>query len=475
MFMMTDFLYYRYWFDEVNRVVRIDVSGLACIPPSDAAYIAVLMDRPDVTLVIKGLAEDLSPHLWSEAYLRAQCGNLMLHKIRSFKRRPEKPTVPVAEEETTLSTAESDKESNREESNSVRISECVESEWRSMSMDAFFDYLHARDNAHRAHRATRRENMPQKSSHNESGAKALNTCSSDNPLPEEDVMTVGTRVEARFRGGKSWFRGVVQAVHSETLAPDKDDDMEEKSLDTAKIKMDDEEELADVAETITPSSTSSMSFDVLYDDGDFETRVPSILIRRETNRPALDDTKNGGAQQNEMAPTAVDEGPLFAAKNHEGKVAQIPVLREGLYLIDFDVPRHLPELARDLSQRFKLDLLPRGDQCLLRFLPSRGHPFMGPNLYVTPPGTFTHFHQDGHGTVDSGHQCLRGANEVVMLRRLDEPNKRRALRVLCGAAPGYDALYGKPHDSGAKPPWPTKAQIDELRALGYCPSAFTLG
>merc|ERR1712023_115547 len=99
---------------------------------------------------------------------------------------------------------------------------------------------------------------------------------------------------------------------------------------------------------------------------------------------------------------------------------------------------------------------------------------MGPNLYITPPGSFTHFHQDGHGTVDSGHQCLRGRNEVIMLRRMDEGNKRRALRILCGDCVHYDALYGKPHDAGDKPAWPKENQIEELRQLGYCPSVFTL-
>ncbi len=39
---------------------------------------------------------------------------------------------------------------------------------------------------------------------------------------------------------------------------------------------------------------------------------------------------------------------------------------------------------------------------------------------------------------------------------------------------GYDALYGKPHDEGTKPPWPCAAQIAELAALGYCPSTFIL-
>ena len=41
-----------------------------------------------------------------------------------------------------------------------------------------------------------------------------------------------------------------------------------------------------------------------------------------------------------------------------------------------------------------------------------------------------------------------------MLRRLDELNKRRALQILCGECETYDALYGKPHDAGDKPPWP---------------------
>jgi hypothetical protein len=54
---------------------------------------------------------------------------------------------------------------------------------------------------------------------------------------------------------------------------------------------------------------------------------------------------------------------------------------------------------------------------------------MGPNIYITPPGSFTKFHQDGHGTVDSGHQCLRGYNEVVMLRRLTETHKINAIFV----------------------------------------------
>lgn len=78
---------------------------------------------------------------------------------------------------------------------------------------------------------------------------------------------------------------------------------------------------------------------------------------------------------------------------------------------------------------------------------------MGPNLYVTPPGSFTRFHQDGkhriccvlhnrihlkfnfciagYGTVDSGHLCLSGYNEVVMLRRLPNGHDSNAIRADC--------------------------------------------
>lgn len=74
-------------------------------------------------------------------------------------------------------------------------------------------------------------------------------------------------------------------------------------------------------------------------------------------------------------------------------------------------------------------------------------------MYVTPPASFTHFHQDGHGTVDSGHLCLNGYNEVIMLRRLTERHKKHALMILTGNLNDnkvlnhtyFDGLYQVPH------------------------------
>ena len=100
----------------------------------------------------------------------------------------------------------------------------------------------------------------------------------------------------------------------------------------------------------------------------------------------------------------------------------------------------------------------RTNSFLLAKVTNTARPFMGPNMYVTPPATFTHFHQDGHGTVDSGHLCISGFNEVVMLRRLTERHKQHALMILTAdfgndkkhkdkdSMPNFfDGLYSEPH------------------------------
>jgi hypothetical protein len=79
-------------------------------------------------------------------------------------------------------------------------------------------------------------------------------------------------------------------------------------------------------------------------------------------------------------------------------------------------------------------------------------PVLGPNLYLTSPGAFTQLHQDGHGTVDSGHFNMCGYNEVVMLRRLTERHKIEACKLmryptgLTASATRYDPVNGLPHD-----------------------------
>ena len=112
----------------------------------------------------------------------------------------------------------------------------------------------------------------------------------------------------------------------------------------------------------------------------------------------------------------------------------------------------LPTLYEDFKDCFALGdaVLPGGSHCMMNCVNQNGRPDLGPNIYITPPGSFTHFHQDGHGTVDSGHYCLSGYNEVVMTRRLTERAKRHALHLLTGAykmkkGSSFDGLYDLPH------------------------------
>ena len=61
----------------------------------------------------------------------------------------------------------------------------------------------------------------------------------------------------------------------------------------------------------------------------------------------------------------------------------------------------MPSLYFDSLQKFKLPILPGSKNCMMNSVNINARPFMGPNSYMTPPGSFTYFHQDGHGTVDS--------------------------------------------------------------------------
>ena len=89
-------------------------------------------------------------------------------------------------------------------------------------------------------------------------------------------------------------------------------------------------------------------------------------------------------------------------------------------------------------------------------------------------GGYTQVHQDGHGTVDSGHSNLSGYNEVVMLRRLPECHKRNACQMVPApesrqsTAQAQNILYKLPHDDGREDHlnWPTQETIADWTARG---------
>lgn len=74
--------------------------------------------------------------------------------------------------------------------------------------------------------------------------------------------------------------------------------------------------------------------------------------------------------------------------------------------------------------------------------------------FASSGGGYTQVHQDGHGTVDSGHSNLSGFNEVVMLRRLPECHKLQACKLIptmsgeCSDDDAISTLYKLPHDDG---------------------------
>ena len=146
--------------------------------------------------------------------------------------------------------------------------------------------------------------------------------------------------------------------------------------------------------------------------------------------------------------TTTNDTAIFTYTNSEGNECTIDVRKTVLYLLDLDMVKLLPRAFANFTDNFKLKgILPGEKHCMMNSMNVHGRPFMGPNIYITPPSSFTQFHQDGHGTVDSGHFCYRGYNEVVMLRRLPERHKHNALRLLQGSSSrSSSGLYGKPHD-----------------------------
>lgn len=86
---------------------------------------------------------------------------------------------------------------------------------------------------------------------------------------------------------------------------------------------------------------------------------------------------------------------------------------------------------------------------------------MGPLIYAGDGGAFTDFHVDGYGTVDAGHLCLHGYNEVIMLRKLHELSEfEDAAKILGLSMQGLNFYRDKVFT------WPTNDVIKELEKCG---------
>jgi hypothetical protein len=73
---------------------------------------------------------------------------------------------------------------------------------------------------------------------------------------------------------------------------------------------------------------------------------------------------------------------------------------EAICMLDFRMETQLPAAFNHFMKNFLLqEILPGGEMCAMQTVPRSARPDMGPNLYVTPPGAFTSFHQDGNNTL----------------------------------------------------------------------------
>jgi hypothetical protein len=177
--------------------------------------------------------------------------------------------------------------------------------------------------------------------------------------------------------------------------------------------------------------------------------------------------------------TGTDTKLVISSTTPGQPVLELDVVKDVIYMIDLDMAKILPRTYDDFVENFKMkEILPGGKWCMMNALPASSRPFMGPNMYITPAGGFTQMHQDGHGTVDSGHIALSGYNEVLMLRRLPERHKVEACKALPDGMDKkgnqYDGMFGLPHDQCIAHGWPTKDTILHWESMNYCPSVFIL-
>jgi hypothetical protein len=86
-------------------------------------------------------------------------------------------------------------------------------------------------------------------------------------------------------------------------------------------------------------------------------------------------------------------------------------------------------------------------------------------VHTIAGGGFTGLHQDGNGTVDSGHTVLQGHNEVIVFRRTNETESREIYMEVTGV----DGLCVLPHNTTGcikTRQWPTVKMIANLKAKG---------
>ncbi|CAM9870516.1 unnamed protein product [Discosporangium mesarthrocarpum] len=292
---------WKYTIDFQERVVRADLSGDRTVLYADKQYILRLFERPDITVVIRGLTTGLDATKWSLPYLTERCGDCIHNTIRRF----------------TL----------QEAGGNFVEEPTAEKAWVSMRIKDFIRqvfYLSERDRALRCSAPT----APV--------GKATPKPGEGGTRGSGDMGGNGKAANAKGRDGQGRDRGRGQGRGRK--------------------------------------------------ESDYRPKPPwgpEGFVRAEGRggkRPAAameDEARAGMPSSGRLEMDFIDGF---------GLPARVRLLEEALYMTDFDLTRYMPELCMDLSRNFKLDTLPGGANCALQNVAQEARPFMGPNLYISPPG-----------------------------------------------------------------------------------------
>ena len=74
------------WCDD-TRVMTLEIASGGSVTPLDSVFLAQVMQRDDLTVVVSGLCDSLDERIWSSDFIRERYGHLRCSTIRRFQRK----------------------------------------------------------------------------------------------------------------------------------------------------------------------------------------------------------------------------------------------------------------------------------------------------------------------------------------------------------------------------------------------------
>ena len=107
--------------------------------------------------------------------------------------------------------------------------------------------------------------------------------------------------------------------------------------------------------------------------------------------------------------------------------------RQLAYWMDIAMEEVTPIFYNKFLKNFRLTkYLPAGEGCLHKHLGGpRVRPLLGPLAFLGPSEAVTPIHEDGGGTVDSGHLNVQGYNQILIFPRMTGDQRKVAREIMC--------------------------------------------